>query len=167
MNLSRSILEIPFDLVENELRRPNDNDTSNNMSIDSQALQDEILHILHEYSDDSVGSVSNLMGDFENTNNIIAQMENNNETIYPKSYMNGYIKFVMESTNSLLEPIEGAVQYNSNNNNNNNNQHERELTHEEVLEIFEATCKEIDEWKSLSDIPILKEQQSEDRKSVV
>ncbi len=161
MNLSRSILEIPFDLVENELRRPNDHDTSNNMSIDSQALQDEILHILHEYSDDSVGSVSNLMGDFENTNNIIAQMENNNETIYPKSYMNGYIKFVMESTNSLLEPIEGAVQYNSNNNNNNNNQHERELTHEEVLEIFEATCKEIDEWKSLSDIPILKEQQSE------
>lgn len=156
MNFGRSLLDVPYDLVENELKRPNDHESSNNISIDSQALQDEILHFLHEYSDDSVGSVANYLGDIDDyvgtqggggggTGTGLGTGDRDNETIYPKSYMNGYIKFVMDSTNAILEPMEGTSFSN-----------ERELTHEEVLEIFEATCKEIDEWKSLNDASLIR-----------
>ena len=48
--------------------------------------------------------------------------------------MNGYIKFVMDSANTSLKPID-------------TNETSTELTHEEVIELFEEACKEIDEWK--------------------
>lgn len=136
---SRSLLDIvSYDLSENELKKTNEleenhqvntsinpslssslstsSTSSSSSSSSSLSFQNELIHLLHEYSENTI------------------TISPSSATVSPKTYMNGYIKFVMDSANTSLEPID-------------TNETSTELTHEEVIELFEEACKEIDEWK--------------------
>ncbi|EMG47353.1 hypothetical protein G210_2330 [Candida maltosa Xu316] len=154
-NFGRSLLDIPYEYIgksDNELIPTtngvavgsNNNNNGGGTSgsggggtsgIESAAFHEEILHLLYEYTENSVGPSSN--------NN------NTGGTVSPRSYMNGYIKSLMDTSvppppttvsNVALEPLD----------------QDRELTHEEVFELFEQACKEIDELNgtTTSDIGI-------------
>ncbi|KAI5956046.1 hypothetical protein KGF57_003532 [Candida theae] len=79
--------------------------------------------------------------------------DNSSNTASPESCLNGYMKFVINS--SQVPPFD----YNEVANNEDDmlslpsaTSPNQELTHEEVIRLFEETCKEIDEWKSTSDL---------------
>ncbi|KAI5970764.1 hypothetical protein CANMA_000183 [Candida margitis] len=81
------------------------------------------------------------------------------DTISPESCMNGYMKFIIDSSQApttfdFNEPFE-ASKSNSTSSRVDDlvsvPSPKQELTHDQVIRLFEETCKEIDEWKSNSE----------------
>ncbi|XP_003871357.2 hypothetical protein CORT_0H01160, partial [Candida orthopsilosis Co 90-125] len=93
-------------------------------------------------------------------------------TISPESCMNGYMKFIIDSSQApstfdFKEAIDGPnsskappLPYATADDDDSINlptvtSSKQDLTHDQVIQLFEETCKEIDEWKSNSEFDSL------------
>ncbi|KAI5949582.1 hypothetical protein KGF54_005459 [Candida jiufengensis] len=187
-NVSNELIQIIQD-VENEKfhkkQRSIDSKSSNEMELIAHRLNSKgvAFNVTDaETEDEIVKESSNEPRDDEDENDEAFDATSAN-TISPEAYMNGYMKFIMDSSQvPLVECNEQQQNYlaqqrkipirSSTNNQTTLSKHnslvsisnsiitgdelERlqspkvDLTHDQVLELFETTCKEIDEWKQTS-----------------
>ncbi|KAG5417975.1 hypothetical protein I9W82_004303 [Candida metapsilosis] len=108
----------------------------------SHSAHDELLRIFQDVKEDTpYDAYDDYDNDFDATSS---------NTVSPESCMNGYMQFVIDSS-QVPSTYDFSEAMNSSNRTEDDSlptSPKQELTHDQVIRLFEETCKEIDEWKS-------------------